>query len=454
MPITTTNPATNTIIQTFTQLTQVEIQNKLDVSSKAKDNWAQTPIKTRAKFMQNFADLLREQRHELATIITTEIGCPISQAETEIEKCAYIATLFADCSEDYLKNEPVEIGAKSSYISFEPLGTLLHIAPWNYPFYLALRPVIPALMAGNTVLLKHASNTPKTSLKLQELCEKAGFPIGVFQSLLIDSSQIPEIIESPHIQIISLIGSEKAGASVASIAGNSLKKTIMELGGNDPMIIFEDSNIDAVVDGVIASRIRNCGQSCNAAKRYIIHSSKEQEFIQKLSAKLDSLVIGDPLQHDTDLGPVATARSLEEILSQIIDSVEGGAKLVYGGTKIDQEGNFMKPAILTGVKPGMRCYEEEVFGPVISIITFSTTEEAIHLANDSKYGLGASIWTTDEELARSLIPRLEAGNVYVNGIVRGDPRMPFGGVKLSGYGREFGEYGIKEFVNIKSVVIK
>jgi succinate-semialdehyde dehydrogenase / glutarate-semialdehyde dehydrogenase len=454
MPIATTNPATNTIIQTFTQLTQVEIQNKLDASSKAKDNWAQTPIKTRAKFMQNFADLLREQRHELATIITTEIGCPISQAETEIEKCAYIATLFADFSEDYLKHEPIEIGAKSSYISFEPLGTLLHIAPWNYPFYLALRPVIPALMAGNTVLLKHASNCPQTSLKLQELCEKAGFPIGVLQSLLIDSSQIPEIIESPHIQIISLIGSEKAGASVASIAGNSLKKTIMELGGNDPMIVFEDSNIDAVVDGVISSRIRNCGQSCNAAKRYIIHGSKEQEFIQKLSAKLDSLVIGDPLQHDTDLGPVATTRSLEEILSQIIDSVEGGAKLVYGGTKIDQEGNFMKPAILTGVKPGMRCYEEEVFGPVISITTFETTEEAIHLANDSKYGLGASIWTADGELARTIIPQLEAGNVYVNGIVRGDPRMPFGGVKLSGYGREFGEYGIKEFVNIKSVVIK
>jgi succinate-semialdehyde dehydrogenase / glutarate-semialdehyde dehydrogenase len=426
----------------------------MSLSDQAKKTWSKTTIQERAVLMTKLGDELKTNREKLARIITTEIGCPISQAETEIEKCASIAMIFANHTDEYLRHEKAHTDAQESYISFEPLGTLLHIAPWNYPFYLALRPVIPALMAGNTVLLKHASNTPQTSLALQEVFMKAGFPAGVFQSLLIDSSQVGDLISNPGLQIVSLIGSEKAGMIVGSQAGKAVKKTIMELGGNDPMIVFADSDLEEVVDGIIASRIRNCGQSCNAAKRYILHKNVEAKIIEKLTVKLDSLVIGDPLNRETDLGPIATKQSLDDVFGQIKDTVEAGAELVYGGNKIDREGNFMVPAIVRNVKPGMRAFDEEVFGPVISITTFETAEEAVALANNSQYGLGASIWTADIELAKTLIPQIEAGNVYVNGVVRGDPKMPFGGVKMSGFGREFGDYGIKEFVNIKSVVIK
>jgi succinate-semialdehyde dehydrogenase / glutarate-semialdehyde dehydrogenase len=454
MPIATTNPATNIVEKTFSLLNNSQLHNAVNLSDQVKKSWSKTTIKERSHLMTKLGDELKNNREKLAHIITTEIGCPISQAETEIEKCAHIASIFAMHGDDYLRNEKAHTDAQESYISFEPLGTLLHIAPWNYPFYLALRPVIPALMAGNTVLLKHASNTPQTSLALQDMFNKAGFPAGVFQSLLIDSSQVQDIVSNPGIQIVSLIGSEKAGMIVGSQAGTAVKKTIMELGGNDPMIVFEDADLEKVVDGIIASRIRNCGQSCNAAKRYILHKNIEAKIIEKLIVKLDSLLIGDPLNRETDLGPIATKQSLVDVLGQISDTVGGGAELVYGGSKIDREGNFMVPAILRSVKPGMRAFDEEVFGPVITITTFETAEEAVNLANNSQYGLGASIWTADIELAKSLIPQIEAGNVYVNGVVRGDPKMPFGGVKMSGFGREFGEYGIKEFVNIKSVVIK
>jgi succinate-semialdehyde dehydrogenase / glutarate-semialdehyde dehydrogenase len=377
MPIATTNPATNIVEKSFSPLNNSQLHNAISLSDQAKKSWRKTTIEVRAHLMTKLGDELKFSREKLAHIITTEIGCPIVQAETEIEKCALIASSFAMHGDDYLRKEKAHTEAEESYISFEPLGTLLHIAPWNYPFYLALRPVIPALMAGNTVLLKHASNTPQTSLALQELFIKAGFPTGVFQSLLIDSSQVGDLISNPGVQIISLIGSEKAGMIVGSQAGTAVKKTIMELGGNDPMVVFEDADLEKVVDGIIASRIRNCGQSCNAAKRYILHKNVETEIIEKLTARLDLLVIGDPLNRETDLGPIATKESLDDVLGQVADTVAAGAELVYGGVKIDREGNFMVPAILRNVKPGMRAFDEEVFGPVVSITTFEIAEEAL-----------------------------------------------------------------------------
>jgi succinate-semialdehyde dehydrogenase / glutarate-semialdehyde dehydrogenase len=295
---------------------------------------------------------------------------------------------------------------------------------------------------------------PQIALRLEELFLETGFEAGVFQTLLIDSSQIDGVISHPTVQVITLIGSEKAGMAVAGSAGKAIKKTIMELGGNDPMIVFADADLGKVVDGVLASRLRNCGQSCNAAKRYIVHKDVEQDFIARVKTKLEGLTIGNPFEPDTDLGPVATNKARDEIIEQINQTISVGATLEYGGTSIEGTGSFMVPAILSGVTPGMTCFDNEVFGPVVSVSTFETTEEALALANNSKYGLGASIWTANTELAMLLIPQIEAGNVHVNGIVRGDPKMPFGGVKLSGYGREFGEYGIKEFVNIKSVVVK
>jgi succinate-semialdehyde dehydrogenase/glutarate-semialdehyde dehydrogenase len=454
MSIISRNPATEEILHTFEPITNEEVNDKLFIANHAFKSWKTTSIKERAAYMTKFADILREKKDYLATIMTSEMGTPLSQAKTEIEKCAYIADIFATETEKMLDDEKAHVEAKEAYISFEPLGTLLHIAPWNYPFYLALRPVIPAIMAGNTVVLKHASNVPQVCVVLEELFIQAGFPAGVFQSMLISSSQVEHIINHPTIAVISLIGSEKAGSIVASQAGKALKKTIMELGGNDPMIILADADIDKVVAGAIQSRLRNCGQSCNASKRYIVHKAVVKEFVDKLKVEYEKQVIGDPFDENTDIGPLATESGLIEIEQQIQESIKLGAKIITGGKRAKKVGYFFEPTIITKVTREMPVFKQEVFGPVATVIEVASVEEAIDVANDSQYGLGASIWTADYELAKTLIPQLEAGNVYVNSIVRGDPKMPFGGVKMSGYGREFGEYGIKEFVNIKSVVVR
>ena len=454
MPIVSQNPATEEILKTFEPLTSDQLDHKIQLAKSAFHDWKKISIPERAKYMYKLATLLREKKEELGSIMSCEMGCPLSQAKTEIEKSAFIADIFADDTEKMLADEKAHVTAKDAYISFEPLGTLLHIAPWNYPFYLALRPVIPAIMAGNTVLLKHASNVPQVSLVLQKLFDEAGFPTGVFQSLMIGSNQVESVINNPVVSLISIIGSEKAGSIVASQAGKAIKKSILELGGNDPMIILKDADLDAVVAGAVQSRLRNCGQSCNASKRYVVVKEVAVKFVEMLKVEYEKQVIGNPFDEVTDIGPLATASSLSDIQKQIDESVKLGAKLVTGGKRKGKTGYFFEPTIITHVTAGMPVYEQEVFGPVATVIEVDGVQAAIKVANDSQYGLGASIWTADYELAKSLIPQIEAGNVYVNGIVRGDPKMPFGGVKLSGYGREFGEYGIKEFVNIKSVVIK
>jgi succinate-semialdehyde dehydrogenase / glutarate-semialdehyde dehydrogenase len=454
MAIISQNPTTEEILQTYTPLNTAEIEDKLSLTKTAYLSWKKLSFDERAKYMIKLGDVLHAKKDHFANLASLEMGTPFAQTKTEVEKCALIAEIFAYKTEEMLKNEKAYTGATESYISFEPLGTLLHVAPWNYPFYLALRPVIPAIMAGNTVLLKHASNVPQVALAIQEMFDEAGFPKGVFQMLLIGAGQVEQLIASPVVSVVTVIGSEKAGSAVAGTAGKYLKKTILELGGNDPMIVLADANIDNVVDGAIQSRLRSCGQSCNASKRYVVNKAVVDEFVTKLKVEYEKQVVGDPFNNSTDMGPLATKGSLEEIQAQIDDAVNLGATIITGGKRIGSIGYYWAPTIITGVTDKMRVYNEEVFGPVATVIEVNDVEGAVRVANDSEYGLGASIWTADYDLAKSLIPQIEAGNVYINGIVRGDPKMPFGGIKKSGYGREFGEYGIKEFVNIKSVVIK
>jgi len=354
----------------------------------------------------------------------------------------------------HLAPETVNLDAKKAYVSFEPLGVVLHIAPWNFPFWLALRPTIPAILAGNTVLLKHASNVSQCSLALESLFLQAGFPKGVFQSLLVSSSNLDQVITSPIVQAVTLIGSGKAGQEIASKVGYGLKKTVMELGGSDPFIVLADANLDKVIPEAQKSRLRNSGQACNAAKRFIVAEEIAEEFIARLKSAFASEIIGDPMDPQTTLGPLGNQKTLEKIEQMVDQSVAMGAQVVLGGKRIARPGFYYEPTILTNVNKYMPVYQEETFGPIAPVIVVQSVDEAIQVANDSKYGLGATIWTENYDLAESLIPQIEAGNVYINSMLSSHPKLPYGGIKYSGYGRELGEWGFRELVNVKSVVIK
>ncbi len=453
MPYISTSPATNQVINTIPTINSQTLQTMLKIAESTQKQWRIFPLEERKTCTQKLAQLFTEQREELAGLITVEMGCPITQALAEIDKCASMTSSFADNFEQWLTPEIIETTPRNMQIRFDPVGTLFHIAPWNYPFYLALRPIIPAILAGNSALLKPASNVGMISAKIQELFEHAGFPQGLMQTLFVDTSMTEEIISHNTVQVVSLIGSERAGSAVGAIAGKYIKKTVMELGGNDPMLVLKDANIDKVIEGIMASRMRNCGQSCNAPKRIIIHQDIYEEFATQLTAKVASMIIGDPSDPKTQMGPISSLRARDEVLEMINQSKNLDAQVLYGGKAIEREGFYIQPTILGDVTTNMPVFIEECFGPVISLIKASTNEEIVELANNSKYGLGASIWTANTEYAVSLIPRIESGNVYINSVVRGDPALPFGGVKKTGFGREFSSYGIKEFVNIKSVVI-
>ena len=453
MPYISINPATNQVINTIPTIDSQTLQTKLKTAQSTQKQWRTSTLQDRKVCTQKLAQLFTDKREELARLITIEMGCPITQALAEIDKCASMTNSFADNFELWLTPEIVETTPRNMQIRFDPVGTLFHIAPWNYPFYLALRPIIPAILAGNSALLKPASNVGMVGDKIQELFEQAGFPIGLMQTIFVDTSMTEEIISHDTVQVISLIGSERAGSAVGAIAGKCIKKTVMELGGNDPMMVLADANINKVIEGIMASRMRNCGQSCNAPKRIIIHQDIYDSFTEKLTEKVSDIIIGDPTDPKTQMGPISSLRARVEVLEMINQSKNLGAKILYGGQAIDREGIYVQPTILGDVTTNMPVFVEECFGPVISLIKASSNDEIIELANNSKYGLGSSIWTADIEYAKSLVPRLESGNVYINSVVRGDPALPFGGVKKTGFGREFSNYGIKEFVNIKSVVI-
>lgn len=466
MPLISTNPTDEQILATVSEFTDEQVQEALNKSKNAFEAWKKAPFSQRKILMQALALILRQERDAFATLISLEMGMPISQSVGDIEKSAQIAEYYADNAEEFLQNVKVTPDG-DSYVSYEPLGVVLHIAPWNYPFYLALRTVIPAVMAGNSVLLKHASNVPQISKTLQALFNKAGFPEGVFTSLMIGSSKVEKIIRNPIVSMVTLIGSESAGTKVAKVAGEEVKKTVMELGGNDPFIVLKDANLEEAAKQAALSRLRNQGQSCNAAKRFIVQKEVSREFTALVKKIFEEEVVGDPMDTQTTIGPVANAESLKTIQRQVEETLQMGAKVLTGGhleanlqsqnyrefRQNHTAGFYYPPTLIADISTDSPLYKEEVFGPVVGIIVVEDAEEAVKVANDSVLGLGASVWTQDLNLAKKIIPQLECGMVCVNSMVRSNIKMPYGGVKRSGYGRELGPDGIKEFVNVKSVVI-
>ncbi|CAC5345800.1 MULTISPECIES: NAD-dependent succinate-semialdehyde dehydrogenase [Planktothrix] len=454
MGIATINPATGETVKTFTALTDAEIENALALADRAFRDYRRVSFDTRSQWMQNAANLLEENAETYAKIMTLEMGKPITAAIAEVKKSAAVCRFYAENAAQFLADVPAESDASNSFIAYEPLGAILAVMPWNFPFWQVFRFAAPALMAGNVGLLKHASNVPQCALAIGEIFQKAGFPEGVFQTLLVGSNKVAQIITDDRVKAGTLTGSEPAGASLASLAGQNIKKTVLELGGSDPFIVLETADINAAVEAAVTARMLNNGQSCIAAKRFILISSIADEFESRMAEKFAALKIGDPMLPDTEVGPLATPDILTELHQQVQICVEAGAKVLTGGQLLEQPGNFYPPTILTQIPEGTPAYSEEFFGPVALIFRVNSLDEAITLANSTIFGLGASGWTTNQAEQERLIRELEAGAVFINGLVKSDPRLPFGGIKRSGYGRELSSQGIHEFVNIKTVWIK
>jgi succinate-semialdehyde dehydrogenase/glutarate-semialdehyde dehydrogenase len=447
------NPATEEVMATFEAATSAQIEQVLGDAEHTYRQWRQTSFSERAALMQQAAAYLRAHRPRLAGLITAEMGKPIVEAEAEIDKCAWNCVFYAENAEHFLQDQPHASNASQSYVAFTPLGTVLAIMPWNFPFWQVIRFAAPALMAGNTAILKHASNVPQCALALAEVFAASGFPKGAFQSLLVPGSAVTPLIEDRRIAAVTLTGSDEAGSQVAAAAGRVVKKTVMELGGSDPFIVLADADLDAAVATGVRSRYQNAGQSCIAAKRFIVADAIFEAFQERFVEAVQGLRLGDPTDRATQLGPLARDDLRESLEQQVRRSIDEGAKLLVGGRRQPGRGYYFAPTVLTDVKPTMPASCEEVFGPVAALLKVPSVEEAVRVANDSPYGLGANLWTTDLTRARSLAREIESGQVFINGMVASDPRLPFGGVKRSGYGRELSEYGIREFVNIQTVWI-
>jgi succinate-semialdehyde dehydrogenase/glutarate-semialdehyde dehydrogenase len=405
----------------------------------------------RTALMRSIAGVLRADKSRFAALLTSEMGKPIAEAEAEIEKCVWSANWLAENGARLLADEPVETTGTESYVRFQPLGVILAVMPWNFPFWQAFRAGMPALTAGNVMLLKHSSNVPQSALAVEEVFREAGVPEGVFQTLLIGSAAVERIITDHRVAGVTLTGSEKAGSLVAEAAGRSLKKTVLELGGSDPFIVLADADLNAAAAVACRARNQNNGQSCIAAKRFIVEESVADEFEQRFAAAVAALKVGNPMDRANQLGPLARADLVDELERQVNESVRLGARPLTGGRRIPGDGYYFEPTVLTNVRPGMPAYHEETFGPLAAVIRVKDAEDAVRVANDTDYGLGSNIWTSDIDRAKKLAERVEAGLVFINGMVASDARLPFGGVKRSGYGRELSEYGIKEFTNIQTV---
>ncbi len=446
------NPATEKVLKTFQEISNEELEKKLVLAEKAFKSWKQTSFKERATLMRKLGEYLRSHTEEFSKLQMLEMGKTMKSGPAGIEKCGSLCDYYADNAENILKHEVLQTDQKEQYIEFDPLGVVLAIMPWNFPFWQVYRFAVPAIMAGNVGLLKHASNVPQCAEAIEESFRAVGFPEGVFQNLLLPSARVEALIRDPRVIAITLTGSEKAGSEVARVAGEEIKKVVLELGGSDPFVIFADVDIIKAAKTAVLARLQgNVGQSCISAKRFIVEESVEEEFMKAVVGEFSKLSVGDPSDKNIDIGPLATEQILLEVERQVKKSASLGAKVVYGGSRKKGKGYFYLPTVMTNVKKGIPVYDEEVFGPVLPIISFKTEAEAVQLANDTRYGLGASIFTSDMEKAKRIIPQIEAGNVCVNDMVKSDPRVPFGGIKKSGYGRELGTYGIKEFVNIKNV---
>ena len=459
MPIASINPATGETLKTFEPLSHQQLNEKLQRAYETFQSYRRTSFAERAPLMLRAAEILETERKDLARIMTIEMGKPINAAVQEAEKCAWVCRYYAENAERHLADEIVETNATKSYVHFQPLGVVLAVMPWNFPFWQVFRFAAPGLMTGNVGLLKHSSNVPQCALVIEDIFRRAGFPEGAFQTLLIGSDVVQSVLEDSRVAAATLTGSEPAGRSVASIAGKQIKKTVLELGGSDPFIVMPSADLEAATATAVKARTINNGQSCIAAKRFIVHAQVYDEFEKRFVEALKKLRVGDPMIESTDIGPLATEQILKDLEEQVQVSVAAGAKILTGGQKFKADGdlsrgNFYEPTVLVDIPKGSPAYQDEIFGPVASLFRVGSIDEAIDLANASPFGLGSAAWTNRAAERDRFIIEIEAGSVFINGMVASDPRLPFGGVKNSGYGRELGEFGIREFVNIKTVWIK
>jgi succinate-semialdehyde dehydrogenase/glutarate-semialdehyde dehydrogenase len=448
------NPATGETNKTYEEMTPEEAAAAVTQAHQAFQAWRTMPFASRGRLMKKAADILRERKAELARLMAIEMGKPLKQGVAETEKCAWVCDYYADTAEAHLSPDSIKTEGSKSYVVFEPLGVVLAVMPWNFPLWQVYRFAAPALMAGNVGVLKHASNVPGCALAIEEIFTQAGFPRGTFRTLLIGSGHVKAVIENPLVRAVTLTGSTPAGKTVAAQAGAVLKKTVLELGGSDPYVILEDADLDHAAQTCVNSRLINSGQSCIAAKRFIVVEPVLAAFTDRFLALMKTKKLGDPLVEDTDVGPQARHNLRDDLHKQVLASVEQGATLLVGGEVPAGKGAYYPPTVLTDVRPGMPAYDEELFGPVAAIIGAKHEEDAVRIANDTMFGLGAAVFTTDAARGERIARQLEAGATFVNASVASDPRLPFGGIKESGYGRELGSYGIKEFVNAKTVYVK
>ncbi len=448
----TINPATGKLIKEYANTSFEEFEGIVYNANQAQEQWAKLDYPVRAPYLKKIAMLLKEQKNELAELMAKEMGKPVAQGVGEIEKCAWVCEFYADKAAKFLDRKFIKTEANRSYVSFEPLGTVLSIMPWNFPFWQLFRFGAPALMAGNAVILKHAEVTTGCALKIEEIVHESGIPSDLFRTILVENDDMKPIIQHKGIAAVTLTGSTRAGKIVASQAGEALKKTVLELGGSDPYLILEDADIKKAAETCATSRLINSGQSCIAAKRFIVTEKVYEEFLEAFRFELEKRTVGDPFEEGTDMGPMARKDLRDTLHNQVSKSIELGAKPLIGCEKPQGEGAYYPVSILADVTEGMPAYEEELFGPVASVIKVKNTSEAIKVANDTAYGLGAAVFSSHREKAEQIaVKQLKAGCVFVNEYVKSDPRLPFGGIKNSGYGRELGRYGIREFVNTKTV---
>ena len=453
MSIASINPATGELLNQFEPLTDEQIELKLELSASAFNLHKRTSFAVRARWLLNAAEILEKDTERFARMMTLEMGKTLESARSEVRKCASGCRYYAENAERFLADEEVQTNATRSFIRYQPIGAVLAVMPWNFPFWQVFRFAAPALMAGNVGLLKHASNVPQSALAIEDIFREAGFAEGVFQTLLIGAEKVQRVLDDPRVAAATLTGSNPAGSKVASDAGRRIKKTVLELGGSDPFIVMPSANLKEAAQTAVRARVINNGQSCIAAKRFFVAEPVAEEFTKLFVDGIRSLRVGDPMLLTTDIGPLATPAMVSDLEKQVDDLVSGGGRILTGGSRISGAGNFFEPTVLTDIAIGTFAYYEELFGPVAMLFIVKDAEESIRLANDSPFGLGASAWTNDPNEQASFIDEIHSGMVFINGMVISDPRLPFGGVKQSGYGRELGVPGIREFVNTKAVWI-
>ncbi len=454
MALESINPATGELLESYGEMSPGQVEDILDRSHEAYASWRAVPLQDRAAAMKALAALLAEKEKELAVLAASEMGKTVREAGSEVEKCSWVSTYFAENAARFLAPEAIETDASRSFVTFKPIGVILGVMPWNFPYWQVFRFAVPALMAGNVCVLKHASNVSGCGLAIEGLFRDAGFPENAFRTLLVGSGKVDAVIEDPRVRGVSLTGSTGAGKAVAAKASEMLKKTVLELGGSDPYVLLEDADLEAAVEKCATSRLLNAGQSCIAAKRFIVVESRREEFEDRLTARMREVRMGDPLLEDSDMGPLARLDLRDDLHRQVTESIDQGARCLTGGTVPEGQGAFYPPTVLTDVPAGCPAYSEETFGPVAAILSARDEKEALKKANDNAYGLGAAVFTSDTERGERIAANeIEAGSCFVNDFVRSDPRLPFGGVKASGYGRELSLYGIREFVNVKTVYV-